>query len=93
MKTETMPWDSAAHLETKEDVAAYLDAVFAEGDPALVAHALGVVARARGMSDIARAAGVSRASLYQSLRPEGNPELATIMKVMNALGVRLGVGA
>ena len=93
MKTKTIAWDSALHLETEEDIAAYLDAVLEEDDPALLAHALGVVARARGMSEIAKASGLTRASLYKSLSADGKPEFATIMKVMKAIGLRLSVHA
>ncbi len=88
-KTETRPWDAADHLKTSEDIAAYLDAAFEDGDPALVSAALGDVARAKGMTDIARAAGLGRASLYKSLSPEGRPELSTVLKVVKALGLRL----
>jgi probable addiction module antidote protein len=90
-KTKTRPWDSAEHLETEADIAAYLDAVLAEEDPALVTHALGVVARARGMTQIADAAGVGRASLYKALSSEGHPEFATVFRVLQALGLRLAV--
>ena len=90
-KTKTVPWDSAAHLKTDEDIADYLEAVFEDGDPALIAHALGVVARAKGMSQIAQAAGLGRESLYKALSPNGNPEFATVLKVMRALGLRLKV--
>jgi probable addiction module antidote protein len=65
--------------------------VFEDGDPALITHALGVVARAKGMSQIAQAAGLGRESLYKALSPEGNPEFATVLKVMRALGLRLKV--
>ncbi len=92
-KTKTRAWDSAEHLETNEDIAAYLDAVLAENDPALLTHALGVVARARGMTELARETGVGRASLYKALSAEGHPEFATVMKVMDALGVRMSVTA
>ena len=93
MKTKTIAWDSAAHLETEDDIAAYLDAVLEEGDPALVAHAIGIVARARGMSEIAKASGLTRPSLYKSLSSDGKPEFETIMKVLKALGLRLSVQA
>ena len=90
---ETRPWDVAEHLETEEDIAAYLDAALEEGDPALVVAALGDIARAKGMSQIARDAGLGRESLYKALSPAGNPEFATILKVMGALGLRLHVEA
>jgi probable addiction module antidote protein len=88
-KTKTFPWDAAEHLETEEDMAAYLEAALEDGDPALVAAALGDIARAKGMTRIAREAGLGRESLYKALSPEGNPELATVLKVVRALGLRL----
>lgn len=88
-KTNTKPWDAAEHLETGEEMAAYLEAALEDGDPSLVAAALGDIARARGMSQIARAAGLGRESLYKALSPEGNPELGTVLRVLNALGLRL----
>jgi probable addiction module antidote protein len=92
-KLKTVPWDSAAHLKTGADIANYLEAVFEDGDPALVAAALGDVARAKGMTKIARAAGLGRESLYRALSRGGNPELATVLKVMRALGLKLKVAA
>jgi probable addiction module antidote protein len=88
-KTQTVPWDPAEHLETEEDMAIYLEAALEENDPALVAAALGDIARAKGMTQIAREAGLGRESLYKALSPEGNPELATVLKVLKALGLRL----
>lgn len=90
-KTKTKPYDSAAYLETPEDVALYLEEAFAEGDPALISHALGVAARAKGMSGIARQAKLSRESLYRALSKDGNPELDTLLKVLHALGLKLTV--
>jgi len=90
-KTETVPWDSAAYLKTDEDIANYLEAVFEDGDPALITHAIGVVARAKGMTQIAQAAGLGRESLYKALSPQGNPEFATVLKVLHALGLKLKV--
>ena len=90
-KIKTKPWDSAAYLKTDEDIAHYLEAVFEDGDPSLVAAALGDVARAKGMAQIAKAAGLGRESLYKALSPEGNPEFATVLKVMRALGLKLKV--
>jgi len=91
MKESTCPWDSSEHLKTEEDIAAYFDACLSEaGDDAhFITHALGVIARARGMSKLARDTGLSRESLYRSLSAEGNPEFGTIWKVMRALGIRL----
>ncbi len=88
-KTVTTPWDPADHLKSEEDMAAYLEAAFEEGDPALVAAALGDIARAKGMSQVARDAGLGRESLYKALSPAGNPEFATILKVIAALGLQL----
>ncbi len=89
MALKTTNWDSAQYLQTDEDIAAYLDAVLEEEDPALVTHALGVIARAKGMSQIARETGLGRESLYKALSAEGNPEFATVLKVIKALGLRL----
>jgi probable addiction module antidote protein len=92
-KLKTLPWNSAAYLKTGEDIANYLEAVFEDGDPALVAAALGDIARSKGMTKIARAAGVGRESLYKALSPDGNPEMATVLKVLRALGLKLKVAA
>jgi probable addiction module antidote protein len=88
---ETHPWDAAEHLETEEDIIAYLDAALEDGDVALVVAVLGDIARAKGMSQVAREAGLGRESLYKSLSTTGNPEFATILKVVQALGLRLCV--
>jgi probable addiction module antidote protein len=88
-KMQTRPWDAAEHLETAEDMAAYLEAALDEGDAALVAAALGDIARAKGMAQIARETGLGRESLYKALSPEGNPEFATVLKVVRALRLRL----
>src|SRR5712691_12517557 len=90
-KTKTIPWDATEYLKTDADIANYLEAVFEDGDPALVAAALGDVVRAKGMSQIAQTAGLGRESLYKALSPEGNPEFATVLKVMRALGLKLKV--
>ena len=90
-KIKTIPWDSAAYLKTDEDIAHYLEAVFEDGDPSLVAAALGDVARAKGMAQIAKAAGLGRESLCKALSPEANPKFATVLKVMRALGLKLKV--
>jgi len=87
----THPWDVTRHLDSDEAIAAYLDAVLQESDPALLAAALGDVARAKGMTQIARATGLGRESLYKALSPEGNPELGTVLKVVQSLGLRLRV--
>lgn len=88
-KTATRPWDPAEHLESEEDIAAYLEAALEEGDAALIAAAIGDIARAKGMTQIAREAGLGRESLYKALSPGGNPEFSTILKVLAALGLRL----
>jgi len=88
-RTKTRPYDAAEYLETPEDMAAYLESALEDGEPAVVMHALGTIARARGMSQIARATGLGRESLYKALSPEGNPEFATVLKVMRALGLKL----
>ena len=88
-KTKTRSWNAAEHLETAEDMAAYLEAVLEEDDPQLFAAALGDIARAKGMTEIARKAGLGRESLYKALAPNGNPEFATVLKVMRSLGLRL----
>jgi probable addiction module antidote protein len=90
-KTVTRPWKSEDHLETAEDIAAYLEAVFEDGNAELIAHALGVVARAKGMTELARRAGLGRQNLYKALSPEGEPAFATVLKVVRALGLKLTV--
>lgn len=90
-KIKLSRWDSAEHLKTDADMAAYLEACFEEAgdDAAFIAHALGVVARARGMTQLARDAGLGRESLYKALSADGNPEFSTVLKVMTALGMKL----
>jgi probable addiction module antidote protein len=88
-KTSTRPWDVVEHLEAEEATVAYLEAALEDGDPGLIAAALGDIARARGMAQVARDAGLGRESLYKALSPGGNPEFATILKVVQALGLRL----
>ena len=92
-KVKLRPYDSASYLKTEEDVVNYLEAVFEEDDPALIAHALGVIARARGMSRIAKKTGLGRESLYKALSRDGHPEFLTVFKVMRALGLKLKVAA
>ncbi|MFD6317643.1 addiction module antidote protein [Methylorubrum thiocyanatum] len=91
MALETKPWDVAEHLQDEEAMAAYIEAVLEDGDPALVAAAIGDIARARGMAQIARETGRSRESLYRALSDRGNPELATLMGVLKAMGLQLSV--
>jgi probable addiction module antidote protein len=93
MPLETFPYDSAEVLDTPEAVAAYLEAAFETGDSAFIGRALGTAARARGMTEIARDAGLSRESLYRALSENGNPEFSTVLKVAKALGLRLAVVA
>jgi len=90
-KTKTTLYDVAEHLRTPEEMAAYLDAWFEEApdDAAGIARALGDIARAKGMTQVANDAGLSRESLYRALSADGNPSFATVLKVAKALGVRL----
>lgn len=91
MAEEFTQHDSAEYLKTGEDMAAYLDACLEEAgdDPAFIAHALGVIARARGMTQLARDTGLARENLYKALSSDGNPEFGTILKVVKALGLKL----
>jgi probable addiction module antidote protein len=93
MALELLKWDSADHLKTRDDIAAYLEAAFEDGDPALITHALGVVARSEGMTEVAKQAGLTRASLYKALSADGHPEFSTVLKVIQALGLRMTVAA
>lgn len=87
--TATLVYDPADHLQSREDMAACLQATLQEGDPALIAAALGGIARATGMSQVARDAGLGPESPYKALSPAGNPEFATILQVVTALGLVL----
>ena len=89
MTVSVTDWDASEYLETEDDIAAYLNAVMEEGDPALLQAALGDVAKARGMTSVAKEAGVSRESLYKSLSVSGNPSFQTISKVSRALGLQM----
>jgi probable addiction module antidote protein len=89
MTLKTEPYDSAEFLTSGEAIAEYLTAAFESEDSAHIAHAIGVVARAKGMTDLAREAGVSRTSLYRALSAQGRPELPTLLAVLKAVGVRL----
>ncbi len=92
MKKKTITttlWDASEHLETPEDMAAYLETALEEGDPALISAVLGDIARAKGMAEIAEKTGLGRTSLYKALSPDGHPEFATILKVVDALGLQL----
>lgn len=90
-KTKTTKYDVAEHLRTTEEMAAYLEACFEEanGDVAFIAKALGDIARAKGMTQVARDAGLSRESLYKALSGERSPDFDTIIKVIGALGLKL----
>lgn len=92
-KTKTVPYDVADQLRTPEEMAGYLDAWLTEApeDVAGIARALGDIARAKGMSKVARDSGLSRESLYKALSEDGNPSLATVLKVAKALGLQLHV--
>jgi probable addiction module antidote protein len=89
MTLRTRSFDPANYLDNDEARAAYMTDALATNDPAFIADALGVVARARGMSAVARETGLSRENLYRSLSADGNPELSTLLQVIRALGLRL----
>jgi probable addiction module antidote protein len=82
-------WDAAEHLDSDEAMVLYLEAALEDGDPSLISAVLGDIARAKGMAQIAEKTGLGRTSLYKALSPEGHPDFATILKVINALGIRL----
>ncbi len=88
-KLKTKPFDPAEYLDDKDSIAAYMTEALATDDPGFIADALGVIARATGMTDVARDAGLSRESLYRALSADGNPEFATVLRVIHALGLRL----
>lgn len=92
-KVKTLPYDSAEYLDSAEAINAYMEVALETGNPAFIAKALGTIARARGMSRIAKKAGLSRESLYKALSTEGNPEFATIVRVMEALGLKFSITA
>jgi len=87
--TDLPEFDMAEHLPDEQAVAEYLTVVLEENDPAALADALGTIARARGMTDIAKSSGITREALYKALRPNASPDFETISKVCAALGVRL----
>lgn len=89
VRARTRPYDAARYLNTEEQMAAYLESALENGDPRLVTVALGNIARAKGMTEIARKTGLGRESLYKALSAEGNPEMATFLKVVRALGIHL----
>jgi probable addiction module antidote protein len=84
-------YDSADYLKSEKDIAAYLEAAIDEAgeDPAFIAHALGTIARSRGMAQLARDTGMTREGLYKALSASGNPSFATVFKVLRALGLRI----
>ena len=90
MKT-AKAYDVTEYLETEADMAAYLNAALEDGDPAVLSAALGDIARAKGMTQLARETGISRDGLYKALSPTGNPSFATVQKVINALGMKVEV--
>lgn len=87
--TQVRPWDPAEHLETEEDMVAYLNAALEEGDPRLTIAALEDMARAKGRAEVAQETGMGRENLYKLLSVNDNPEFATVLKVVRALGLRL----
>jgi probable addiction module antidote protein len=89
MPLETTRFDILDHLKTPEDRSAYIEAAFEDGDPALIAHAFGDVARSIGMTSVAREAGVTREALYKALSEKGDPKLSTLLGVARALGLQL----
>ncbi|MDQ1186695.1 addiction module antidote protein [Agrobacterium larrymoorei] len=89
--TEISTWDPVDYLNSDEAIIAYLEASFEDGDPKIIAVALGNIARAKGMSQIAKEAGITREALYKSLSEKGDPKLSTLIGVMKALGLRLSV--
>ena len=91
MALETTQWDTADILDSPEMIAAYIDAALEDGDPALIAVALGNVARAKGMSKIAKETGITREGLYKALSAEGDPRLTTFLGVIKSLGLHISV--
>lgn len=89
MALKTTQWDASEYLDSPEAIAGYLEAAFEDGDPALIAAALGDVARAMGMTQLAGKAGVTREALYKALSPTGDPRLSTFLGVVKALGLKL----
>lgn len=92
-KTRTKRWGAAEALRSGREMAAYLEAALEDGDPGVITAALGDIARAQGMTRVARKAGLGRESLYKALSADGNPELATVLRVVEALGLRLHAAA
>lgn len=90
-KIKISDWDTSELLKTEDDIAQYLSVAFEEGEADAIAVALGNVAKARGMTEIAKKAGVSRENLYRSFRIGGDPKLTTLVSVMSSLGVKISV--
>lgn len=93
MAIKTQPWDAAEFLGAEGDIRHYLEAAFEDGDPAVIRSAFNDVARARGITALARESGVARETLYKAFAEGGNPTLDTLMKVTKALGVKLAIAA
>src|SRR5271170_399552 len=91
--SKTTPYDSAEYLGSSEAINAYMEEALETDDPAFIAKALGTIARARGMAQIAKKAGLSRESLYKALSTDGNPEFGTVIRVMQALGLKFSITA
>lgn len=91
MAIETTKWDGAEHLDSPEAIAAYLEAAFEDGDPQVITHALGNVARAKGITQIAKDTGITRAGLYKALSTDGDPRLTTLLNVVKTLGLAISV--
>jgi len=89
MREKTIPFDAAELLETDQDIADFLDDMFATNDPACIAHGIGVAARAKSMMQVAQDTGLAREQLYRSFSEQGNPTLRSVVAVMNSLGLRL----
>lgn len=93
MTLKTLPFDSAVALDTADEQAAFLTKAFASGEPAIVTAALGMIARARGISQVSRETGLSREAVYKATSPEGNPTLATLMGIIRVTGLQLSAEA
>jgi len=92
MKTEKpIRWGMTENMKTEEDYAAYLETALEEGDPAFISAVLGDIARSRGMTQMAKETGLARESLYRALSADGNPSFATVVKVINALGLKIHI--
>jgi probable addiction module antidote protein len=93
MALETRPWDAAEALNSPADIAAYLDTYLEDGTPEELLRALNTIARSHGMSALARETGISREALYKAPSADGNPTLDTLIRLLRALGLRLGIAA